>query len=677
MAYRLFAVFLVGMGLWGLVIFALRISPDAEHVRTWAELVAPVGVLTSVTFLHFSFLHTRVRIKSWIPWLLYSFFLLALGLATANALVIGVEKDAYGWLPKYSTANQVIGGLSYIWQIIGTVNFVRAYRRSQSFEERNSYLYIIIGLAISMLGGIVDYLSTVMPVPPLGLIGSILFGGLATVAILRYHLLDIRIMVRKSVAYLLMSTVVAVPYVGVIILVNVISRGILPTWGQFLLLLGLAFALQALWHRVQTLVDKWFYRERYDFLQELERFGQEAHDISNLGELGSSLAGLISRAFQTANVELLLMNEAGNLRAVASTGVFQSQVSFLRRSVLIQWFTRNKGILHRQQLELDPQLLSLTAREKADIQTANVDLFVPLRTNTGELVGLLLMGPKRSEQPYSDEDLRRVLTVTSRMAVELENARLYAQEMAVRKELQHQNEQKTEFLHHVAHELKTPLTAIISSSELITADAIDNIPEKQRERLLNNINRSAWLMDKKVSELLDLARIQIGRLELKLQPLDIREVIDDLTSQLSSLFKNKEQSVETQAPDVLPPVKADRERVTEVVLNLLSNANKFSPAGGHIVIAANEQDGMVMVEVKDSAPVINESDRARIFDPYFRGGSAEDQQRVSGLGLGLAISKSLVLMQQGEIGVTSEEGRGNTFYFTLPVWQDSDDESDQ
>jgi signal transduction histidine kinase len=357
---------------------------------------------------------------------------------------------------------------------------------------------------------------------------------------------------------------------------------------------------------------------------------------------------------------------------VAHTSVPARQISFYRRSLLIQWFGGNRGILHRQQIDLDPQLQSLTAREKADIDAGGIELFVPLKTNTGELVGILLMGPKRSERPYSDEDLRRIITVTSRMAVELDNARLYAQEMSVRMELQHQNEQKTEFLHHVAHELKTPLTAVISSSELMTADNIINIPFEQRERLLNNINRSAWLMDKKVSELLDLARIQIGRVELDLEPLNLRDVVDDLTSQLSSLFKNKEQSIEIQIGNALPLVKADRERTTEVILNLLSNANKFSPAGGHIMVLANEQETVVQVEVKDTAPAINETDRARIFDPYYRGGTTEDQQRVSGLGLGLAISKSLVTLQKGEIGVISEEGKGNTFYFTIPVWQDDD-----
>ena len=105
---------------------------------------------------------------------------------------------------------------------------------------------------------------------------------------------------------------------------------------------------------------------------------------------------------------------------------------------------------------------------------------------------------------------------------------------------------------------------------------------------------------------------------------------------------------------------------------MLSNANKFSPAGGHISIAARADNGCVIVEVKDSAQVITEENRIRIFDPYFRAGSTEEQSRISGLGLGLAIAKSLIVLQKGEIGVNCDKGEGNTFFFTLPIWSDED-----
>jgi len=680
--YRLFAVYLAGMGLWGLFIFALRASPDTAHAKVWAQTIAPSGILTSATFLHFSILHTRLKVKPWMLAVIYGLFVVVFFMSIAGLLVEDVIIDAWGYLPIYSSLNQFTAAISYVFLILGIVNFIRAYRRSNTYEERNSYIYILVGIFFAMAGGIVDYTSTLSTtVPPIGLIGNVIFGALATIAVLRFHLLDIRIIVRKGVAYLLTSTTVGIIYVGLIVLFSTILQQSLPQWAHIFLLLAAALVLQALWRGVQQKVDRWFYRDQYDFLNELEKFSQESHDISNLPELSSSLVGLVARGFQVPSVYLLLLQKTGVFNPIATTEKVGSHISISKSSPIIEWLNNNKGVLPRLQLELDPKLQAITMKEKTDITHLDIHMFVPLKSNQGEVIGLLLMGQKKSEQPYSDEDLRRIITVTSRISIELENARLYAQELSVRKELQRQDEQKTEFLHHVAHELKTPLTAIISSSELMTAEDIVNIPLEQRERLLNNINRSAWLMDRKVGELLDLARIQIGRLEMNLTPLDMGEIIEDLTSQLSSLFKNKEQSLEIVIPITLPQAKGDRERTTEVILNLLSNANKFSPAGGHITILAKADDSMITLEVKDSAPTISEVDRERIFNAYYRGGSNEEQQRVSGLGLGLAISKRLVELQGGEIGVICKEGQGNIFYFTLPIWremeQNPEDRSNQ
>jgi len=156
------------------------------------------------------------------------------------------------------------------------------------------------------------------------------------------------------------------------------------------------------------------------------------------------------------------------------------------------------------------------------------------------------------------------------------------------KELKQQNDQMTEFLHAITHELRTPLTAITASAELLISDDADTISPEQKQHLLRNINQSAWMMDSTVEELFDLAKIQIGRIELRLEPIVIREIIDSLTSQLSPLFENKQQSVEIIIPKKLPVVKGDQKRVTQVILNILSNANKYSKYGGHIGIFARE-----------------------------------------------------------------------------------------
>jgi signal transduction histidine kinase len=195
----------------------------------------------------------------------------------------------------------------------------------------------------------------------------------------------------------------------------------------------------------------------------------------------------------------------------------------------------------------------------------------------------------------------------------------------------------------------------------------------QKLRLINNINRSAWLMDRRVGELLDLAKIQIGDLNLQLEARNISISVEEVASQLQSLFSNKEQTLTLDIPESLPMALLDRERIEQVLLNLMSNANKFSPVGTEITLRIRESDGRLLVSLQDCANAITEEDKIRLFDPYYRGGGDAERQRIPGLGLGLAISRRIIEHHGGRIWVESETGKGNTFIFSLCIWEKDQD----
>ena len=664
-ANRIFVLLLLSIGLWGIFTFAMRLSPSPEQAFFWHKLLFPFGTAIFVLYYHFSCAYTRspntkLIISSYV-FLAIIFVLSMTGLVTSHTSV-----ESYGYAPHFHPTIYFIflGGSLYL--VMGLMNFIRAFRNATRYNERTRLAYMIIAIIALLLFAVLDFFPSL---PPIGIFGNILFGVITAIAIMKYHLLDINVVVRKGVAYVLMSTIVAVPYVGIIIMFNnLVGSNTISVWGYPVLLIILALLLQPLWQIIQRVVDRAFYRERYDFLKELELFSQEAHEINDLNQLGSSLVRLVSRALQTSSVHLLLHSESGDYSVLSSEGEKTAEITMKKDSPLLRWLQSHRGLLHRQDLDIIPQLQSLSTQERNELKNIEAELFVPLRTNKGDLVGLLILGKRLSEQFYSEEDKGLVSTVASRVAIELENARLYTLETMMRQELEKQDEQKTEFLHTVAHELKTPLTAIISSSELMSTDGL-TAPSNMRERLIDNINRSAWLMDRRVGELLDLAKIRIGKLYLKLEAMELGELIGEVTAQLSSLFKNKGQSLKIEMPESLPPVKADRERIQQVLLNLLSNANKYSPSGSKVELRVKETKNSVLVEVKDSATAVREEDKEKLFDAYFRGGNDEDRQRVPGLGLGLAISKRIVELHQGNIWVESEPGKGNTFIFSLPIWE--------
>jgi len=281
---------------------------------------------------------------------------------------------------------------------------------------------MIIAIILVFSFGIADLFPTL---PPIGLFGNILFGILTAVAIMKYDLLDIGVATRKGLAYLLMSAIVAVPYVLVIFFFHQLLNRAVPVGILIVIIILLALAFSPIWQRVQAVVDRWFYRRRYDFLKELERFSKETHDIRNLKQLGASLVDLVNRALQTSNIKLLLASESGNLTTISSSGENPAALTLRSGNPVIKWLQSNKGLLYYEDLNVIPELQYLSTKERKELEGTGVELFIPLKTKKDELVGVLTLGRKLSMRPYSEDEERLVLTVANHIAMNLENARLY------------------------------------------------------------------------------------------------------------------------------------------------------------------------------------------------------------------------------------------------------------
>ena len=251
--------------------------------------------------------------------------------------------------------------------------------------------------------------------------------------------------------------------------------------------------------------------------------------------------------------------------------------------------------------------------------------------------------------------------VTERKRSEEKLQELYEQERKLRQELEAEMKRRVEFTRALAHELKTPLTPVMASSELL-------VSELKKEPLLSlakNINRGASNLNNRIDELLDLARGEIGMLQLKPELVDLpkllREVADDMTPVASS----HGQSLILELPPSLPLAWADEGRLRQVVLNLLNNAAKFTPEGGKIILRAREDSANLVVEVQDTGRGITEEEKQRLFEPYHR--LESDRDHLSGLGLGLALCKTLVELHGGRIWVQSQAGKGSIFGFSVPL----------
>jgi signal transduction histidine kinase len=251
------------------------------------------------------------------------------------------------------------------------------------------------------------------------------------------------------------------------------------------------------------------------------------------------------------------------------------------------------------------------------------------------------------ERRLLEEELRR------------KNYQLEQQNLAI----QEANRLKTEFVSMVSHELRTPLTSIQGYAELLLED--QRITEEQRETLTIVKKNSDRLLGL-VNDLLDLSRMEAGKLDLHRANLDLARLIPQVTGSLRPLIDAKRQRLKLDLSEALPAVWADQDRVTQILTNLISNAHKYTLAEGNITVAARQDDGFVRVDVSDTGIGLSPEDQAQLFTKFFRA-HERSPQAGGGTGLGLVICRLLVELHGGRITVSSAPGQGSTFSFSLPV----------
>jgi len=236
----------------------------------------------------------------------------------------------------------------------------------------------------------------------------------------------------------------------------------------------------------------------------------------------------------------------------------------------------------------------------------------------------------------------------------------YNQERKLRQERETEIKRRGQFTRALVHELRTPLTPIRVSTSLL-------MQELQREDLLplvRNINSGVHTLQQRVDELLDLAKGELGLLELDRRDMDPLQFLQSVVEEEAPVASSRGQVLNMELPSSLLPVWADESRLHQVVLNLLDNAFKYTPTGGRITLRAREEKDVLIVEVQDTGPGIPVEEQQRLFEPHYR---VEPRgQHVGGLGLGLALSKTIVELHGGRIWVRNETGGGSTFGFSVP-----------
>lgn len=670
--HRVFSLFLLSMGFWGLIVFGMRSSPDLESALRWDKALIAIGPWTSVFFYHFTLLFSHARSKARIITSAYLFCILFSILAPTNLLFKGMQIGVYGYAP-------IIGILAYpailsiyVFVVLGIYNLLRYHRSSISPGERHRTTLIIVGAVSSLLGGMADIAHLFgLSIPPLGIIGNILFGFLATVAILRYGFLDVRVVLRKGLAYTFISGLIIGIYVLAVFLINrfleikEISLAI-----SVLLVLLIAIALQPMLLQIQGIIDKWFYRDRYNQLKILEEFSQEKHVVTDLEHLSSSLVNLVKQALRSRSVGLLMPSgQEENYRLIASVGLggTSSQPYLESRRPTVRWLRTQALCLSRNDIDIIPKLQAVSAIEMESIQQLDAELLVALR-NSDDLVGIIVLGPKLSGEVYSADD-KRVLTVVSQhITATLENARLFqdlnqayidlkeAQERLIQSE---RLKALGEMTSGIAHDFNNILTSISGNTQLV----LRWLNDEKMIRRLQTVKQSTQDAAGMVRRLQDFARV---RADCSSEIVDINEIVKDalemVRPRLDEQREARNAGIElfTDLGDI-GNAEGDAGELREALTNILINAIEAMPDGGKLDIRSRNQAGSIYISLSDTGTGMSGDTIKRVFEPFF---TTKGEQ---GLGMGLSVVYGTVRRHGGDIAVSSTVGKGSTFTIQLPV----------
>jgi GAF domain-containing protein len=404
---------------------------------------------------------------------------------------------------------------------------------------------------------------------------------------------------------------------------------------------------------------------------ELTALGEISQVLSSTLDLETVLTTIVSRAVQLSGLDGGVVFEYDDAteefvhRAATETG---GTLAEARRTTRVR---RGEGMVGQTAITLEPaQVPDITepgvydSRLRGNLIESGVRgiLAVPM-VRESQLIGCLVVSRNRPGD-FPAETVELLRTFATQSALAIQNARLFHEIEDKSQQLEAASRHKSEFLANMSHELRTPLNAILGFSEVLAQGMFGDVNEKQSEYLHDILESGRHLLSL-INDILDLSKIEAGRMELELSEFDLPQAIQNALTLVRERALRHGIALHHVIDDRVADIRGDERKVKQVLLNLLSNAIKFTPEGGRIEVRAASTDGMVEVSVTDTGIGIAPEDLEAVFEEFRQVGTAD--KKAEGTGLGLALSRKFIELHGGRIWVTSQVGVGSTFTFTLPV----------
>jgi PAS domain S-box-containing protein len=410
-------------------------------------------------------------------------------------------------------------------------------------------------------------------------------------------------------------------------------------------------------------------RRRNQYLAVSAEIGKIVTSTLDLNTIFAKTVSLITEHFNFYHAAIFISEETGfNAILREATGNAGAEMKKAGHALAID----DKSIVGKVSSYGEPIIVNDTTQDPLHkfnplLPETRAEAAIPLRIGT-RIIGVIDIQSK-NVNAFLEDEISVLQTLADQVAVAIDNARSFELSQQAVMEMREIDRLKSQFLANMSHELRTPLNSIIGFSRVILKGIDGPVTELMQQDLTAIYNSGQHLLGL-INDILDLAKIEAGKMELAFDEVNIIDLSASVLSTMSGLIKDKPIQMKRNIDPDLPPVKADAIRVRQVMINLLSNAAKFTEEGEITVdvnLYKNNGRNEVKISVIDTGSGISKADQEKLFQPFSQV-DASPTRKAGGTGLGLSICKQLINMHGGEIWVESEEGKGSKFHFTLPIY---------
>jgi len=673
-----FFLFTVSVSVWASSIYLSEYTLSHSMALIWMKITFISSSLMPLLLYYFARLFPDYKEITNFEKMLIIIPIIISFLTLNNDIVTGIEQIK-PITPSFGSFYNVF--FTYFLSFI-LISFFILFRKLISFSgiRKAQTQYVFVGLLVALLLGMLTNLFLpslgYQQYGKLGPFSIVFFVALTTYAIIKHHLMDIRLIIVKSITYSLLFITIMLVYTFFIFIFGALVfksfTGIEAYWASMIVALTIAFTIQPIKRVFTRWTDRIFFKDNYNFEELTSKLNEVATSTIVLPELLFKFLNSLMEKMRITRGALILI-EKGKIYETESIG-YKQAINLLPKEI--------KHLVNDNKTEVFDEIKEGDF-SKDIMRSYNTSLILHLKTE-GEIIGFLFLGEKKSGDIYSFQDIRVLEIITDQVALGIQNAKAYGKTQKFNlvlkaeidratKELRDVNDRlvqadksKDEFISLASHEIRTPIAALEGYLSMLNLQKVDI---KARDEIAKRSYESVERLSTLVKDLLDVSRIDQKRIKLNKQPTRLERLIQRAMEGFELQTRDKKIYIKFQKPEkMLPEANIDPERVGEVFNNLISNAIKYTYKGG-ITISLEEKDNMAQITVSDTGMGIPKNAIPHLFQKFYQAETASSvlSNERGGTGLGLYISKNIVEMHGGKIWVESTEGKGTAFYFTLPL----------